>query len=104
MQLLYTFLCEIKILCFFTNIVLIMIDTLFICFLMDREKGVMTKPELHDVIGDVLHYKKVKWATPNTSQGAVVRQSTKDTNVLSHRQFVQPLNSPSNMEFISPEQ
>ena len=30
------------------------IDTVFMCFLIDKSKGVVTKPEIHQVLGVVL--------------------------------------------------
>lgn len=42
------------ILAFFAKMLESYIDTVFMCFLIDKSKGVITKPEIHEVLGEVL--------------------------------------------------
>ena len=44
---------------FFSHVLLAIVDTIFICFLMDRSRGVMTKPHINEVIEEVLELRKV---------------------------------------------
>eukprot|EP00041_Stephanoeca_diplocostata_P012914 m.218146 g.218146 ORF g.218146 m.218146 type:complete len:675 (-) comp19141_c0_seq21:262-2286(-) len=44
-------------LAFFSSILLTVVDTTFICFLMDKQAHVVTKPKFHAIFGSVLTYK-----------------------------------------------
>jgi hypothetical protein len=41
----------------FAGILLTILDTTFICFLLDKDAGVVTKPQFHKIFGDVLSYR-----------------------------------------------
>ena len=40
-----------------TGILLAMVDTIFMCFLIDMDRGVITKPNIHAILGDVIRSK-----------------------------------------------
>ena len=35
---------------FFTSILLNVVDTIFMCFMIDKSKGIVTKPQLHEIM------------------------------------------------------
>ena len=45
---------------FFGNVLLGIVDTVFLCFMIDKKKGIVTKPEIHGVLGTLIdrHYAK----------------------------------------------
>lgn len=45
-------------LAFFSSILLCIVDTAFMCFVMDKKAGVVTKPQFHAIFNTVLDYKK----------------------------------------------
>lgn len=45
---------------YFSHVLLAIVDTLFMCFLMDRTRGVVMKPKINEVIEDVLRHRKVR--------------------------------------------
>eukprot|EP00039_Didymoeca_costata_P027853 m.19359 g.19359 ORF g.19359 m.19359 type:complete len:640 (+) comp6549_c0_seq1:41-1960(+) len=47
------------ILAFFANVMLSIIDTVFICYLLDKKRGVVTKPKIHEVLESVLSRKNI---------------------------------------------
>ena len=42
---------------FFAGVLLVIVDAVFMCFLIDMDKGVVTKPDLHAVLGEVIRKK-----------------------------------------------
>jgi len=42
---------------FFSGVLEAVIDTIFMCFLIDMEKGIVTKPKIHAVLGEVIRSK-----------------------------------------------
>eukprot|EP00039_Didymoeca_costata_P025571 m.13861 g.13861 ORF g.13861 m.13861 type:complete len:544 (+) comp4940_c0_seq1:59-1690(+) len=61
------FLIVLFILGFFAMILNAVLDTIFMCFMIDKSKGIVTKPELHAIIGQVLDKKNVQ-PTPNQTK------------------------------------
>eukprot|EP00041_Stephanoeca_diplocostata_P007793 m.112691 g.112691 ORF g.112691 m.112691 type:complete len:665 (-) comp17034_c0_seq1:299-2293(-) len=45
-------------LAFFSSILLCIVDTAFMCFVMDKQAGVVTKPQFHAIFNTVLDYKR----------------------------------------------
>jgi hypothetical protein len=49
-----TFVIMLFLLSFFASILLTIVDTVYLCFVIDKDRGVITKPELHDVLEQIL--------------------------------------------------
>lgn len=53
---------------FFGNVLLVVVDSVFMCFMVDKSKGVVTKPQIHDVLNQLVdrHYTKQGKRVPDT--------------------------------------
>ena len=65
-----TFIIVLYLISFFCSILLCIVDTVFMCFLIDKSKGIVTKPEIHAVLNEVIS-KKTK-ATINSMNAVQV--------------------------------
>jgi hypothetical protein len=50
----------------FSGILLTILDTTFLCFLLDKEAGVVTKPQFHRIFGTVLDHRAKSMKVPRT--------------------------------------
>jgi len=48
----------------FSGILLVILDTTFLCFLLDKDAGVVTKPQFHRIFGTVLEHRNKSIKTP----------------------------------------
>jgi len=74
---------------FFGHVLLNVVDTVFLCFMMDKKKGIVTKPEIHGVLNTLVsrHFTKQGKSVPQSFGGSVqvITTTTTTTNQVSQQ-------------------